>query len=946
MKLLQFFSIKKLIALVLAAVLIGVVAVSAVFVAASSSLPQIMAVSDYQPRLVSDVFARGGERIGEYKYEVRKLVTIDKVPKQMIDAFLAIEDRQFYEHTGINYLAIARAMLTNLTSSRTQGASTITQQLAKQLFLSPERTYTRKIKEALLAKKLEENLSKDEILYLYLNQIFFGSGANGVAAAADIYFRKTLDKLTLAETAVIAGLPQRPSAYSPIRNPKLAKGRQREVLNAMVAFGKITQAEADKAFNEPLTVYLEKEYNSIAPFAVETIRQILVEKIGENKVINEGIQVYTTIDFNQQKAANENVRAGLREVDKRQGYRGPLKNLKTPEEVEKLLGEVRSKLMEELSPVRVVTPGGVVKEEAPADFKKPYRKLDAKGQVVGNLPPYAPLDSTVQAVVTRIDDDLGLVYVRLAEAEALMDLSDLEWARKPDPQINSERAPKVTKPSAVLKPGDVVLARILGDRFVSPREKDLAAKIANIKKTNARYIAPDFNLYARVALEQEPIVQGSLISFDLKSGETVALVGGYEFGKSAGQSEFNRALQAKRQTGSSFKSIVYAAALDKGYNPATPVQDAPIVYEGEASTVEGQDTDIKKWKPHNHGEKFAGDILFRNALVRSLNIPTVKILESIGVSWVIDYARRFGIFSPLNADLSLGLGSSSMTLYEMTRTFGQFAKLGKRLKPLIVHKVTDREGNVLIENITLDMFFEKDLAPIEAEYEEKRVSYLESLKSADSAAAPQGSGQAQSPASTEANQDGASAKGVPSAPEVTAEDPSKRKIPLIYFEDPDQLMQPQTAFVMTSLLSATITDEGGTAGRARALGRPAAGKTGSTNGYFDGWFVGYTAQYATGVWVGFDEERSIGNGEVGGRTALPIWLEYMKLAHGEDQPQPFNVPPGIVFANIDSQTGKLASSSSRSVVNQAFVRGTEPRELSGAPATRDDSDFYKEDMAE
>jgi penicillin-binding protein 1A len=937
MKFLNFFSIKKLIALVLAAVLIGVVAVSAVFVAASSSLPQIMAVSDYKPRLVSDVFARGGERIGEYKYEVRKLVTIDKVPKQMIDAFLAIEDRQFYEHTGINYLAIARAMLTNLTSSRTQGASTITQQLAKQLFLSPERTYTRKIKEALLAKKLEENLSKDEILYLYLNQIFFGSGANGVAAAADIYFRKTLDKLTLAETAVIAGLPQRPSAYSPIRNPKLAKGRQREVLNAMVAFGKITQAEADKAFNEPLTVYLEKEYNSIAPFAVETIRQILVDKIGENKVINEGIQVYTTIDFNQQKAAQEQVRAGLREVDKRQGYRGPLKNLKTPEEVEKLLAEVRSKLMEELSPVRVVTPEGVVKEETSADFKKAYRKLDAKGQVVGNLPPYAPLDSTVQVVVTRVDDDLGLVYVRLAESEALMDIADLEWARKPDAQINAERAPKVTKPSAVLKPGDVVLAKILGDRFVSPREKELTAKIASIKKTNARYIAPDLNRYARVALEQEPIVQGSLISFDLKSNETVALVGGYEFGKSEGQSEFNRAIQAKRQTGSSFKSIVYAAALDKGFNPATPVQDAPIVYEGDASTVEGQDTDVKKWKPHNHGEKFAGDILFRNALVRSLNIPTVKILESIGVSWVIDYARRFGIFSPLNADLSLGLGSSSMTLYEMTRTFGQFAKLGKRLKPLIVHKVTDREGNVLIENITLDMFFEKDLAPIEAEYEEKRLSYLQSLKSGEGTAAP---------TATPSPQDGTPPAGAEVAGEVAVEDPSKRKIPLIYFEDPDQLMQPQTAFVMTSLLAATVTDEGGTAGRARALGRPTAGKTGTTNGYFDGWFVGYTAQYATGVWVGFDEERSMGAGEVGGRTALPIWIEYMKLAHGEDQPQPFAVPPGIVFANIDSQTGKLASSSSRSVVNQAFVRGTEPRELSGAPATRDDSDFYKEDMAE
>lgn len=926
---------KKFVALMLAVGLLGVVAVSALFVSISSSLPQIISVNDYKPRLVSDVFARGGERIGEYKYEVRKLVPIDKVPKQMIDAFLAIEDRQFYEHKGINYIAILRAAMTNLTSSRTQGASTITQQLAKQLFLSPERTYTRKIKEALLAKKLEENLSKEEILYLYLNQIFFGSGANGVAAAADIYFRKTLDQLTLGEIAVIAGLPQRPSAYSPIRNPKLAKGRQREVLTAMVAYGKITQEEADKAFNEPLKVYLEKEYNSIAPFAVETIRQILVEKIGDNKVNNEGIHVYTSIDAKQQLAANEQVRTGLREVDKRQGYRGPIKNLKSAEDIEKYLSETRTKLQEVLSPIRVVTPEGVIQTETAPDFKKPFRRLDAKGQVVGNLPPYAPVGTETEALVTRLDDELGLVYLRIAEADALLDLADMDWARKPDPQISSDRAPKLTKPSQALKVGDVILVKITGDRFTSSREPELTNKINTFKKSNVRYLPPDFNLFAKAALEQNPIVQGSLISFDLKTGETVAIVGGYEFGKGDGKSEFNRAVQAKRQSGSSFKSIVYAAALDKGYTPATAVQDSPIVYEGDASTVEGQDTDIKKWKPHNHGDKFAGDILFRNALVRSLNIPTVKILEVIGVSWAIDYARRLGIFSPLNADLSLGLGSSSITLYEMTRAFAQFAKLGKRLKPMLINRVTDREGNELLKNITLDAFFEKELAPIEKEYEEKRITHLEAKRNSASA-----------PAEGNPPQDGPEPDSAAANGESPPEDLSKRTTPMIYFDDPEQLIQPQTAYVMTSLLSATVTDEGGTAGRARALGRPVAGKTGTTNGYFDGWFVGYTSQFATGVWVGFDEERSLGAGEVGGRTALPIWLEFMKSAHGEGPPQPFAVPSGIVFANIDSQTGKLASSSSRSVVNQAFVRGTEPRELSGAPATRDDSDFYKEDMAE
>lgn len=915
---------KKFIALALVVVLVGIAGMAAVFASITGSLPQIIKVSDYKPLLVSDVYARGGEKLGEYFRENRILAPIDKIPKMLIDAFIAIEDRQFYEHKGINYMAIIRALFTNLTSGKTVGASTITQQLAKQLFLSPEKTYTRKLREAILAKRLEDNLSKDEILYLYLNQIYFGSGAHGVASAAETYFRKPLEKLTLGEMAVIAGLPQRPTAYSPIENPKLAKGRQREVLNALVAIGKISQAEADKAFAEPITVYLVKEYKGVAPFAVETIRQLLVAKLGEHAVLDEGIRVYTTIDFKQQQAAQEQVRAGLREVDKRQGYRGPLRRLENPEDQTKFFTSVRDTLIQEIAPIRVVTADGMVKGEKPVDAAKVYHKVDASGKIIGNLPTYAQPGKIVEALVTKVDDDLGLVFIRFAETEAIIDIADMDWARKPDPAVNTNYAPKLKQPSKALRQNDVIQVKIMADRFASIRDTEINGKIAALKKANPKFVTPNFAQYAKAALEQEPVVQGSLISFDIKTAETVAMVGGYDFKKS----EFNRALQAKRQSGSSFKSIVYAAALDKGFNPATPVQDAPIVYEGDSSNVEGQDTDIKKWKPHNHGDKFAGDILFRNALVRSLNIPTVKILESIGVSWAIDYSRRLGIFSPLNNDLSLGLGSSSITLYEMTRAFAEFARLGKRLKPLIVHKVTDRDGKVLLSDVTIDTFFEKELAPIEAEYEEKRVAFLKAQKEAPNT-------EAETPKA-----DGAA----DSAP--VAEDASKRKTPLIYFDDPDQLMQPQTAYVTTSLLTATVTDSGGTGGAARSLGRPVAGKTGTSNGYFDGWFVGYTAQLATGVWVGFDEEKSIGAGEVGGRTALPIWLEFMRSAHGDSPPQPFPVPSGIVYANIDSQTGKLASSSSKSVVNQAFIRGTEPRELSGAPATRDDTDFYKEDMAE
>lgn len=908
---------KKMIAFVLAVVLLSVAGVAALIVSINSSLPQIMNVSDYKPLLVSEVYARSGERLGDFSREIRKLTPIEKIPKRLIDAFVAIEDRQFFEHTGINYLAIARAALANFTSGRTkQGASTITQQLAKQLFLSPERTYTRKIKEALLAKRLEENLTKEEILYLYLNQIYFGSGAHGVEAAAEIYFRKKLDTLSLGEIAVIAGLPQRPADYSPIENPRLAKGRQREVLNALAATGKVTQEEADKAFNEPLTVYLRRDYKEVAPFAVETIRQLLVAKLGENKVLDEGIKIYTTIDFKQQQAAQEQVRDGLRDLDKRQGYRGAIKKIDNTEEQTKFLLTVRDGLIKDKAPIRVVTPEGNVQGERPLEI---FHKKDAKGAIITNLPDYFPVGKVAEALVTRVDDELGLVYLRVAEAEALLDISDMTWARKPDPAVRAENAAKLTKPSSALKAHDVILVKALAHRFgdaLSPeREKELQTKIATLRKTNPKFNVPNFAAFAQVALEQEPLVEGALIAFDLKTSDTVAMVGGYDFKTS----KFNRALQAKRQTGSIFKSIVYAAALDKGFSPATPVFDSPIVYEGDASAVEGQDTDIKKWKPHNHGEKFAGDVLFRSALIRSLNIPTVKILESIGVPWVIDYARRWGVFSPLNADLSLGLGSSSLTLYEMTRVFSQFGRLGKRLRPLLVTKVTDRDGNVLLADLNLDAFFEKELTPIEQEYEKKRTAALEELKSKPAAA----------PAATD--------KG----------DAAKvRETPKIYFSDPEQVMAPQTAYVITSLLQAVVSDPGGTAAQARSLGRPIAGKTGSTNGYIDGWFVGYTPGLAAGVWVGFNEEKTLGPGEVGGRTALPIWIEFMRGALGDSPAQNFPAPPGIVYANIDEHTGKLASASSRTVVNQAFIQGTEPKEQNGAPSQQDDTDFYKQDLTE
>lgn len=853
-----------------------------------STLPQMITVADYKPLLVSKVYDRNNLQIGEFFRERRVLVPYDQTPKHLINAFVAAEDDQFFSHTGINFLAIARATLANLRAGHTvQGGSTITQQTAKTFFLSNERTLIRKAKEALLAIELEQHLSKEDILYLYLNQIFFGQGAYGIGTASEVYFRKPVQKMTLAEAAILAGLPKAPSAYSPVRNPKRAKERQVYVLNRMAEVGFITKEEALAAAKEPVKVYIRENFEDYAPYYLETLRQMLVSAISEEAVLDQGLRIYTGLDLKKQIAAKDSLIEGLKLVDKRQGYRGATENFTDPKKVGEFLLETRDKLIADLSPERIIQPDGTFKDYGPLDIAYDVAK---KG-----LPDYLPLHKSAPAIVSKVDDELGLVFVRMAELEGIIDIETMDWARKPDPSKNY-LAEKIKKPSQALKMGDVILARVVNDKFSSPdrlsKRKDL-----------------DFKKYVTVELDQEPVAQASLISYDQQNQDILAMVGGYDFEKS----KFNRTIQAARQTGSSFKSIIYAAAMDKGYTPATPIMDAPIVYEESTEDAEGQE-ESKTWRPSNHSNKFGGDILFRNALVKSLNVPTVKIIEDIGVPYSMDYARRLGIFSPLNPDFTLALGSSSVTLYEMTKVFSEFGRLGKRIRPIMVHKVEDASGNKILDAVTLDQKFPTEISDLEKQYEERRLTYLDQVKE----------------------------NTLP--PEEFAKAWEKKIEPNIFFENPDQLIRPTTAFLMTSLLKAVVEDKGGTGGGARGLGREVAGKTGTTNGYYDAWFIGYTPQIATGVWVGHDHERSIGKGEVGGRAALPIWLQYMKAAH-EDLPQvTFPVPEGIVFANIDSETGELASASSKSVVRQAFKEGTEP--TSKKDSQEEDTDFYKEDLSE
>lgn len=866
----------------------------------NAELPELVGIADYKPLLVTEVFDRNNKKFGEFFREKRILTPYDGIPQNVVHAFVAAEDDSFFEHKGINYVAIVRAVLANLRSGKkSQGGSTITQQVARSIvLLNNEKTYSRKIKEVLLSWKMEETLKKEEILFLYLNQIYLGQGAHGVGAAAQVYFRKDVKDLTIPEAAILAGLPQAPTRYSPIHNPASAKDRQRYVLRRMAAVGYITPAQAEQFAEEPVKLYVWQNFKELAPSFLETVRQMLVAEIGEEMVLDKGIKVYTSLDLAKQIKAQEQVQVGLRALDKRQGFRGPLKNLNEATQVAEFLLESRNKLMDEASPERILKPDGTFDPRGPLNLTG----KNEKGDALPVLPNYIPIGKIVEAVVTKVDDTSGLTFVRFAESKGLIDLESMAWARKPDPNVRSEDAP-LKKPSLALKAGDVIQVKVTGAEFKSERIAKLLEdqKRKSKGKAGAKIELPDFKTHAQLELEQEPVVEGALLAIDQKTQDVISLVGGYDFVRS----KFNRAWQAARQTGSAFKALVYLAALDKDYTPATPIIDAPVVFEEQEEGQDpGKEAETKTWRPKNNSNKFGGDILFRNALIKSLNVPTVKIIEKIGVPWAATYARRLGIFSQLNMDFTLALGSSGVTLYEMTRAFGVIGRLGQRLSPVIIRKVLDSEGKEIAKDISLDNRFKTELSRIDEEFEQRRQTYL-------------------------ANPDLA------------------QKEPPIFFQDKNQLVRPQTAYVLTTILQGVIDEAGGTGGAARALGRPVAGKTGTTTAYFDAWFMGYTPDIVAGVWVGFDDEKSIGRGEVGGKAALPIWLEYMKFAHDGLPPRGFPVPDGVVFANIDNETGHLVGSGSKAVVRQAFIDGTEPGSPSNPQNTNDeDKNFYKEDMSE
>lgn len=624
----------------------GIVAFSLTYQHYAKDLPKLDSLRDYNPKLVTEVFADDGTKIGEFWQERRLVLQPHEIPTLFKQAIISSEDKSFMQHSGIDYIGIIRAMIENIKAGRrSQGASTITQQVVKTFILSPERTYERKIKEAILAKRLEDTFGKEEILYLYLNQIYFGNKSYGIEAAAQNYFRKNSKNLNVAEAAMIAGLVKAPGDFSPLNNYKRAKERQEYVIKRMFEENYITAQQREEAVKFPLKIYqapTDKEfYSRYAPWIVEKIRQDLIQKYGRDRVYKLGLKIHTTVDLKAQKAADKAVWRGLTEIHKRHGYNGPLKKL-LPQEFETVFKQVSDQIYKEQFEEDLLIPPN--QNLDPTQFK---------------LNP----DKIYQAVVTEVTPQKALVQVGFIKGEIIS--KDYGWAR---PRNNNSHGYNntiyVSDATKIFKVGDLIEVKII------PDQQD--AKNKKLYQPGTTYFS----------LEETPKIEGALFSYDPFTGFVKAVVGGKDFSKN----EFNRATQALRQTGSIFKPFLYAASLDKGYTEDTKVEDLPIKYEYAPG---------KFWSPQNYGGGHSGEMLFRSALITSRNLVSVRLLMDIGLDFMVAYVRKLGITSPLAKVYPMSLGANEMKLEQVSHAFGVFPTGGILAKLIYVKKVTDRFDRVL-----------------------------------------------------------------------------------------------------------------------------------------------------------------------------------------------------------------------------------------------------------
>jgi len=713
---------------------------------ASKTLPDIDFMREYNPGQTTRIYAENREQIANFCLEKRIPVTLAEINPNLIKAVLSTEDVNFYQHRGIYWPRVFRALSKNLIAGRfVEGASTITQQVTRLVFLYPQKTISRKVKEILLAYKIEKKYSKQEILELYLNHIYFGHSAYGIEAAAQGYFGKKAMNLNLPESALLAGLIRAPSKYSPFSDAELAKKRFRIVMGRMKDEGFVTEEQYQSALQYPFHFQKDEE-KTPAPYFVEYVRQELQKKYGTPGLYKGGLQAYTTLNPNLQRIAQSTLRSGLEDLGKRQGFR----------------------------PV----PAGR------EDYDLPLEKIQQAIQE--RKPIFRKILGRVRAVSDK------KVLVDVLGYRGVIPWESASWTR-------------AKRPAKILKAGDKVFVRI--KKYPETQEA-----------------------YLTLSLEQEPAVQGALVALDPKTGSIRAMVGGYDFF----QSQYNRAVQSRRQPGSSFKPFIYTAAILQGRTLADIIIDSPIIYKNGIQA--------KGWRPENYSGKFSGPTTIRKALERSSNVVTVKLLDEVGVDRVIKLAKKMGITSPLGRDLSLALGSSGVSLLEMTSAFGTFANQGIFNPPRAIKSVLNEKGDVLEKH-----------------------------------------------------------------------DPAPRRV-----------LDAQTNYLITSLLLGVI--QHGTGWRAKRLGRPLAGKTGTTNDYVDAWFIGFSPDLVVGVWVGFDEYKSLGGQETGGKAACPIWVEFMARALADKPISDFPFPDGITLKCIDADTGLLATGDCERVITEAFLEGTEPTE--------------------
>jgi penicillin-binding protein 1A len=724
---------------------------SGLLFASGADMPQVSSLDDYAPSTITRVYARDGDVVGEFATQRRVVITYDQISPLLKQAIIAAEDQNFESHLGLSIPRILVTAAKDLLHQQRYGASTLTQQLARNLFLTNEKTWTRKFKEMVLTIQIEKRYTKREIFTLYCNHIPWGHGTYGAEAASRLYFGKSARDLTLEEAALLAGIIQRPARQSPYVNPAAALRRRNYALQRMADEGFITQARADEGKKTPVATAGRPSTGGFAQFFLEEVRQHLEERYGAKRLYESGLAVHTSLDAKLQRAAETAFDAGLRRIDKRRGFRKPTRN--------------------------VIVEGAQVNAYEDERWKSPM--------AVGDSVPAVVVGSGGGARTVPP----GSLLLRAGPYRVEVPRAGYAWTRKARPDF--------------LKVGDLVEVRL-----------------SRIDESAG---------FAVGELEQEPAIEGALVAIDNATGQIRAMIGGYDFSRS----KFNRATQAWRQMGSTFKPIVYTAAIDRGYTPTSVIVDAPVAFPA------GPDQPL--YSPQNYDRTYKGPVTLRYALEESRNVPTVKLLDGIGPAVAIDYAKRFGLTGHFQPFLSLALGATEETLLEATSAFTVFPHQGVRMAPYEVLRVLDRQGNLLEEN-----------RPV-----------------------------------------------------------------------PHDAIRADTAYVMTTLLEGVTIR--GTAAAAAPLAWPIAGKTGTMDDYTDAWFIGFDPDITVGVWIGYDEKKSLGHGETGASAALPIWIDVMKAyitERGRENPPAFQAPSNIVFVSVDESTGQ--PSSADGAIVDAFISGTQP----------------------